>query len=276
MVVRMEMLKKWLPPELIRIGRHITGYGSCYRGEFSTWEEADALAEGYDAGNILDKVLKATIAVRDGKAAFERDSVLFYKHDDRFQLLAAIMLSAAENSGNLRMLDFGGSLGSAYFQCRYWLKNLPYVKWCVVEQENFVKVGSEKIADGNLVFISSIEEASKIEKFDIVVFSSVLQYLKDFSDIIGQVVATQPKYIFIDRTPMIDGDKDIICLQKQGGFTNIVRSSYPLRLLTRKSIFAAIGKEYNLLSEFDALDEPMGGFGKRVDYKGFLFERIGG
>jgi putative methyltransferase (TIGR04325 family) len=38
-------------------------------------------------------------------------------------------------------LDFGGSLGSSYFQNKKFLDALRLVEWNVVEQENFVATG---------------------------------------------------------------------------------------------------------------------------------------
>ena len=69
----MKQLKKWLPSELIRIGRHITCYSGYLRMHFSTWQDAARHTKGYDAPNILTRTLQATLAVRDGKAIFERD-----------------------------------------------------------------------------------------------------------------------------------------------------------------------------------------------------------
>ncbi len=268
----MKKLKAWLPPEVIRIGRHITGYGSCFRGEFSTWEEAAAQTKGYDDSSILEKVLANTIAVRDGKAEFERDGVLFYRRDDRYPMLAALMRCAAENDGNLRVLDFGGGLGSAYFQHRHWFAGLKSIKWCVVEQEHFVEAGNKHLNDGKLFFTKSIEEAGKIGKFDIIIFSSVLQYIKDFSVVIGQAIMLEPAYILIDRTPVIEGDKDMICVQKQT--RRIVSSSYTARLFSTISLLDAVGRRYKVISEFSALDDPMGGIMRTVNFRGFIFERL--
>lgn len=265
----MKKLKKWLPAEIIRIIRHVTGYGSCFRGEFETWEEAEKLTQGYDANHILEKVLANTLEVRDGNAEYERDSVLFHERDDRYPLLAAIMRCAAENGGNLRVLDFGGGLGSAYLQHRHWLNDLASVKWCVVEQKNFVDAGNKHLADGNLSFANTIEEAGEC---NIVIFSSVLQYLKNFLSTVNEATILKPQYIFIDRTPIINADKDVISIQKQCG--SIVKSSYPTRLFSRISLVNSVGNDYKLISEFTAMDLPMGGLKRRVDFKGFLFERV--
>lgn len=67
-------------------------------GKFDTWESALKVCSGYDSDVIFDKVKKAAIAVRDGKACFERDSYLFYKKQTNFPILA-ILLSIYRNGG---------------------------------------------------------------------------------------------------------------------------------------------------------------------------------
>jgi hypothetical protein len=44
--------------------------------------EAAARSTGYDAAAIFEKTREATRKVRNGEAAFERDSVTFDKPDD--------------------------------------------------------------------------------------------------------------------------------------------------------------------------------------------------
>jgi len=270
----MRQIKSWLPPELIRIGRHILGYGGYYRGQYNTWEEAAAQADGYDTDAILKRVLEATLAVRDGKAAFERDGVLFAKAQDRYPMLASLMHAAAAASpGHLRVLDVGGALGSAYFQCKPWLQGLAPVQWCVMEQPHYAATGKAQLEDGVLCFAGSAEDAARHGPFDIVIFSSVLQFIQNISEFLRPILALKPAYILIDRTPVIAGNIDRISIQKQGIGSRVVHSSYPLRLMTEQSIYSAIGPDYRLFSQFDALDEPMGGIGWRADFRGFLFKR---
>jgi putative methyltransferase (TIGR04325 family) len=267
----MKRLKHWLPPELIRLGKHMLGRGAHFRGDFVNWEEAVTKTDGYDAAPILDRVCKATLAVRDGAAIFERDGVLFDARHDPYPLLAALMRAATLSDGKLCVHDFGGALGSSYFQCKPWLADLTKVTWCVIEQPHFVETGNAKLADASLTFAESFEKASSYGMPDIVLFSGVLQYLPDPMTILAQTLEVRPRFIMIDRTPIIAGDRNIIRLQKQSG--GLIRSSYPVRLFGEQNLLEPMTKEYTLLSTFDALDGSMGGWGERVDFKGFIFER---
>ena len=128
------LVRKWLP------SRH------GFSGNFSSWNEAAAMATGYQAAPILDKVKTAVLKVKRGEAVYERDSVLFNEVEYSWPLLATLNWIAAQNNGGLKVVDFGGSLGSSYFQNRKFLEPLD-IKWNVIEQENFVKAGRDEIQD---------------------------------------------------------------------------------------------------------------------------------
>ncbi|MDV3001980.1 MAG: hypothetical protein N5P05_003586 [Chroococcopsis gigantea SAG 12.99] len=75
-------------------------------------------AEGYDKDIILETVKNSLLQVKEGQAIYERDSVLFDKIEYSFPVLTMLLKVALENDSKLSVLDFGGSLGSHYFQYR--------------------------------------------------------------------------------------------------------------------------------------------------------------
>ena len=93
----------WLPPAIARLivrGQAPQQDGGLrFEGDFATWEEAKAQCTGYDAKDILAKVLAATLKVKCGEAAFERDSVLFDEVEYAWPMLAGLMWAAARNGG---------------------------------------------------------------------------------------------------------------------------------------------------------------------------------
>ena len=91
------------------------------KGEFSSWQEAEDTLQrdglqDYAADNILQTVWRAVQTAREGKAEFERDGVRFYEKDYNYPLLAALFYSLASMGKSANILDFGGSLGSTYYQ----------------------------------------------------------------------------------------------------------------------------------------------------------------
>ena len=114
-------VKSWLraltPPVVWTMARRFLGSdGVTFRGDFASWHEAEQVAKGYGAPEILERVREAALKVKRGEAVFERDGVCFYEEEFRWPALACLLRIAAENGGELSVIDFGGSLGSFYFQ----------------------------------------------------------------------------------------------------------------------------------------------------------------
>ncbi|MBN8913201.1 MAG: methyltransferase, TIGR04325 family [Rhizobiales bacterium] len=262
--------KQWLPDEAVRLARHWAGYGSHFRGTYDTWEAAAENVGGYDSGNILDRVEQATAAVCDGRATFERDGVLFDTADLPYPLLAGLLRAAAQD-GRLHVVDFGGALGSTYHQCRRFIEAVPDVRWQVVEQPHFVARGRAKFSDGVLDFADSIEEAFRAIAPNVALASGVLQYVPHPGEVLDELARRDIGYILIDRTPIVAGARETLARQLVS--SRVVNASYPVRLFTQESLLAPLAGRYELIAEFDALDNPMGGLRRRVDFKGFLLQR---
>jgi putative methyltransferase (TIGR04325 family) len=265
------LLRGWIPPEVIRIGRDWSGLGVRFRGDYSSWDEAAEQAEGYDSHRIVEQVKDATLRVKCGLANYERDGVLFFQADYPYPLIAGLLWIAAMHEGRLDVIDFGGALGSTYFQCRPFIERLPELHWRVIEQPHFVQCGRECIADETLSFSESIEECMQSGRPHVVILSSVLQYLPFPQKIMETIVRLGIEHIIIDRTPIICGVSEVIAVQENS--PRIVKSSYPVRLFLRESLLAMVGKNYRLVTEFDALDGVHGSIMRRIEFKGFIFKK---
>jgi putative methyltransferase (TIGR04325 family) len=243
--------RSWLPPALIAIYRFLKGRGIRFIGRYSSWRTALDASTGYDADSILARVSAASAKVKSGEAIYERDSVLFDKVEHSFPLLAVLMRAALENSGKLTVIDFGGSLGSSYFQCKHFLPRDLDLSWYVVEQEKFVRRGREAFASDELQFFFSIPECTAQRKPDVVLFASVLQYLEHVDRIVDAAVATGAEYIAIDRTPFIALDADWLCVQHVPA--NIYKASYPCSILSESRLKQLLHDRFELVTEFGAL-----------------------
>ena len=247
--------KDWLPPALLRLLRKMhRGGGITFEGPFATWDEAVRMSSGYDSQEILDKVLAATLKVKNGEAAYERDSVIFNEVHYAWPVAAGLMWAAAQDGGRLSVLDFGGSLGSSYFQNRQFLEGLQNVRWSIVEQTHFVKVGKQYIQDERLRFYETIDECVKTEKPNVVLLSSVLQYLEKPYDFFELLLNIDADSLIIDRTPFLNSDADDL-VKVQVTPSSIYSAAYPLWFF-KKSNFVrlAISHGYETKAEFDALD----------------------
>ncbi len=217
-------------------------------GDYATWEEAAAHGEGFAKSNILEKTKSALLKVKNGEAVYERDSVLFDKKEYPFPLISFLLHSAFENGAPLDILDFGGSLGSTYFQVKEFLSNQVCSSWNVVEQAHYVECGKEYFEDGLLRFFHSIEECNAKYKIDLMILSGVIQYLPEPHTFLEELVGLGYKYIIIDRTAFIDRGKDRLTIQNV--WPSVYEASYPAWFFNEYDLLKHFNERYAVEAEF--------------------------
>jgi len=265
-------IKDWLPPAVMRALRSSSSGGIRFEGNYATWEEAAAQCTGYDAEHILAKVLEATLKVKRGEAAYERDSVVFDEIQYAWPVTAALMWAAAQSGGRLDVLDFGGALGSSYFQNRKFLSQLKAVSWHVVEQAHFIDKGKKFIEDDILKFHTAIEESVKAISPNVILLSSVAQYLPCPEFLFNQINSIDADILVFDRTPFTDAPLDTICIQHVP--SDIYKASYPMWLLSRVKLLGQLSN----WRVHESFASPEGSVtsdaGIEFDFSGYIFERI--
>lgn len=246
------ILKALIPPILFLVIRHLKKQPSSpegWAGDYATWAEARIHSTGYDSDLILEKCKSALLKVKNGEAVYERDSVLFDKIQYSWGLLAGLQRAALENDGKLCVLDFGGSLGSSYYQNKGFLNSLKELQWCIVEQPHFVSCGKEFFEDDQLKFFGTIEECIGKYKPNVLLLSSVLQYLEKPYEVIEKLVGLNFPYIIIDRTSFIETDNDILTIQNVS--ESIYPASYPAWFFNYQHFAKYFTCYYNLILNFD-------------------------
>lgn len=262
-----------VPPAAFRLYRRMIRK-SGYFGDYSSWEAAQQVSTGYDAELILRKVSEALLKVKNGEAVYERDSVLFDRVHHSWPLLAGLLWAATRNGNRLNVLDFGGSLGSSYFQNRTFLAHLDRFTWSIVEQEQFVRCGREQFADQVLHFYSTVDECAEARHPDVVLLSSVLPYLEHPYRLLTEIIARGFDSIIIDRTPLLDGARDRLTIQRVP--SEIYEARYPAWMLGREKLLAMFAPDYELVAEFDALAGAVDLGNCAARDTGFIFKRKGG
>ena len=240
-------------------------------GNYQSWDVIEKKCTGYDANVILDTVKAAVLKVRNGEAIYERDSVLFDEIEYSQPLLNAFTQSILNNT--LHIVDFGGSLGSSYFQNRNQFSKQLDLKWSVVEQQHFVEVGKNEIAIDHLSFFNTVQEALKEQKNQVLFLSSVIPYFKEPYALINKMLEYNFEYIIIDRTAFIEGDNERITKQIVPEF--IYKATYPAWFLNEKKFINAFSEKYELLNDFMSAFDPEDKLedGLKVYRKGFYFKK---
>ena len=245
-----EFFKKIVPQRILNLLR--TGAHTVYSGDYDSWSEARQLCSGYNQDNIVQKVAAAIGKVVAGEAVFERDSVLFHHEEYNWPLVNTLLKAARENNNELYVLDFGGSLGSTYFQNRKIFKSMNSLKWCIVEQENFVKIGIERFQTGELFFYKNIDLCLNENKINVVLLSGVLQYLEKPYVILEELKNVKADYLIIDRTFVFkERTHSRLCIQKVPPV--IYKASYPIWIFGRETLENCLADKYLKIAEFDSI-----------------------
>lgn len=261
-----KIMKKLLPPIIVEwINRLRPDYG--WKGSYKSWMDAKISSGGYDAGNIFEQVFKATIAVKNGEAEYERDGVLFDKIEYSWPLLVAIFMAYSfRDDKRLGVVDFGGGLGSSYYQNRKFLRYIENLQWSIIEQDGFVDIGRQEFCDDRLKFYNDISQCLTLQEPDILILSSVIQYLEDPYDVLAGLLKHDFKIVVVDRTIVRRDIDDKICVQKVP--SSIYKASYPCRIMSEPKLIDFFDKNgYELIESFESL----GWRTKSFEFNGYIF-----
>lgn len=243
------MMKNIFPPLILR---RLTSIFFGFSGNYSNWDEASVKSTGYDSEVIFDKVKHSLLKVKNGEAKYERDSVLFDKIHYSLPLLSSLGISALNNNNTLNVLDFGGSLGSSFYQNRKQFEHLCNLNWCIVEQGHFVKEGKDQFEENNLHFFYDVDSCLEKYKINFLLLSSVLQYIEKPYLTIENLLSKNIEFILIDRTPVMLTNSDRLTIQKVPSY--IYNAKYPAWLLSENNLINYFSSKYDLIFEEELLD----------------------
>lgn len=261
------LIKSLLPPIFLIFLKKfkINNYG--WQGNYKTWQEASDASSGYDSNEIIQKVRASLLKVKNGEAIYERDSVIFDEIQYSWPLLAGLMYASAMFKGELNVLDFGGSLGSTYYQNKKFLDKINNLTWSIVEQDKFVKIGKKEFENEHLKFYCSVGECIAENAPNVLIFSSVLQYIEEPFTLLDDVFKHNFKYILVDITPF--SSQNIIKLQRIP--PSIYNASYPCWIFSEYDFIKYFYKNgYKVHEEFKSLNSKH----EEFNFKGFIFEKL--
>jgi putative methyltransferase (TIGR04325 family) len=260
------MFKQLLPPIAITIIKSFFVKQHLGFVSYPSWVEAENASKGYDSDSVISKVRKAAKLVFDGDAVYERDSVIFDEIDYSYPLLASLLFAAA-NSESLRVIDFGGALGTTYQQNRRFLSKIKGTcQWRILEQEKFVAIGKREFTNETLSFFPTIEEAYK-DGIDVFLFGGSICYVPNPYVFMEKAKATRAPYIIFDRTPTTNQKEDTFAVQYVP--PSIYKASFPIRNFSYNNIIRYFKDEYDLIEKWvcDLQADPI------TTAMGFIFKR---
>ena len=250
-----------------------------YYGNYRSWDEACVAAEqelpgGYSCDAILQRVSSAIQMVRRGEAAYERDGVVFPRLEFRKSLVAAMLYIADHMQGQLRILDFGGALGSTYWQ-NHEVMELFSINFQshIVEQDLFVEYGKKYVPE-----CSFYNEINKVDVnfIDAAMISASINYTDKPYTYLERLLALQLPYFIVDRTMFNIADFDRLVVETVP--ENIYRAVYPCWLLHEEKFMDLLRRYgyrvvFDIVNDIDGLPLVEENSAFRVPFKGWLFVR---
>lgn len=245
-----------------------------FHGPIASWDEAVRASDGWDASIITVRTLAAMRLLRDGQVAGERDSLTFDKPRHSEIVLAGLCAALARGSDLFRVIDFGGSLGTHFFQCHRLLQPLldaRRLEWLVVERPVLVDLGRQEFARDGLKFFASFDEAAAsggdVAPADLVMFTGSLQYLRDPLEVLRSVAETRAPLLALDRVRTSSGKTHGVYVQQPSDQTHYA-ASYPCWVFGKELLI----REIEALG-FDLLHDAPRSAGAPFDSCGLLFAR---
>lgn len=249
-------IKEITPPFLLKLLRKISPSNSIkFFGPYQNWSTAADKAKGYNNEDVLNAVRSSALKVKNQQAIYERDSALFDKIQYSWPVLSALLWVANLSKGKLRVLDFGGALGTSYRQNKYFLAAIDQLSWAVVEQPNFVDCGRKDFQNEELRFFDTIEDAISDSAPNVVLISSVLQYIEGYEQILSKILAERIPVVILDRVSVNSGEGDVVYLQIVP--STIYSASYPCFMISESKLFNHFEQQgYSLVQDFESLNFP--------------------
>ena len=172
---------------------------------------------------------------------------------------------AARQKLTLSILDYGGGPCDYYWLVRAMLPDLELDYHCF-ELPPLVELGRELAPD--VVWHS---DATWMERrFDVVMFNTSLQYLRDWHTVIPQAASAADGYLLLTQVPTVLSESGFVVLQRTGGSQVLA-----VRFSRSELIDTVRATGFQLVREFPMAQEAIVyGAPEQPSPRGFLFKRI--
>lgn len=242
-----------------------------FSGPVASWAEARRQTDGWDAPEITSKTLEVSLKVRDGAIAFQQDTVACESVRYSATTLAFLLLVAAGRKERCEVVDFGGSLGTNFYQNRNVLARLgaPEIGWSIVERPDIVALGQEHFRDAGLTFFSSLVELKTTRSAppEGVLFSGSLQCVEEPWRTLDEAVALGARVLAFDRLLVSPTERHEVYVQRPNPL-RYYRATYPAWCFAKAPFIAAVqARGFVLVDQFT--DAPRRAF----DHCGLVFVR---
>lgn len=185
----MYLIKDYLPPVVTKSIRAIKNKRKIYR----TFHDAlkDCKTKGYDSNALAEMIFAKTKNYRD---SFKTQTSKNLSTSESF-LAASI---AKINQSKIKVLDFGGALGTHYFFIRNFFPDIEF-DWSIIEMPALVQKG-QLLEEPKLKFYE-FEHFNTQDKqsFDLVLTSGAIQHVPQPDETIQFLLSVHAKWLIFLR-----------------------------------------------------------------------------
>jgi putative methyltransferase (TIGR04325 family) len=169
------------------------------------------------------------------------------------------------------VLDIGGSIGNLFYCYSKYLSYPPGMTWTVFEVPETVAAGSRVAHQRNEHRLRFVEHIQDCDAVDAVIISGALHYFEQLPPALMEGLRRQPRHVFINRTPVINGPS-VFTIQDHEQYFAIS----PARVLSHDALLQAMSDAgYELVDEWKAnelkLHIPLHPDASVSAYSGFYF-----
>lgn len=156
-----------------------------WEGVYASFDAAAAAGPGFDGPTCRERSL---LSARDALARFAAGEPLDYSLRQRNAIMPSVVAVLLSRQAGVRLLDFGGGLGTAFVVLSSALAgDIARVDYRVVEVESICQAGRELFITGPRPRFEP--ELPRGETFDVVQASSSMQYIEDWQSVVRQLTA---------------------------------------------------------------------------------------
>ena len=174
-----------------------------WEGVYSNFQEVPICGSGCSGNKWIENSLKKIAAIHED-ARKKKTIPSVTKFRDRDGLLSVVAAIVCHERGGVKILDFGGGIGFAYYQVAQSLPSRKNFEYHIVEMEAVAKAGRDFFKDEpNIFFSDSLPEGDELT-FDLVYLGSSLQYIERWETMLIQLCGYKPRYVLF--TDLLAGD----------------------------------------------------------------------
>lgn len=220
-------IKAVLPPVAIRALRHLrlaympesVGLAFAPRGwQTELKPESDAVREAFLAHErrqwlgVWEPFIRQLAG--NGPASHFADACGHQPIDEHngWMTFAYVLALCARRKSSLRILDYGSNLGYFCWAAQALLPGVALDYHCR-DLPDIVREGRKFTPQATW----HADDSCLDQQYDLLVFSSVLQYVKDWRQLVARAGKSADPYVFVAQTPVVERVPSFVSIQRQEG-----------------------------------------------------------